>query len=174
MSDPDPEYVDLLRRLKDGDGDPEELVEALHSRYLALPRGGTTAGRGYPYPDPTDPIAEGADAIRALAEAIGALDQPWTVVAPASGWSTGSSSSQFALMRRDLMIFTRGTLYGGTAGSTAATVPTWARPRITVTVPVPNTGGSASTMTINSAGVVTFAGTTAGLSSGQISWMVAN
>jgi hypothetical protein len=30
---------------------------------------GTTAG-GLPYPEPTDPIAEGADAIKALAEAI--------------------------------------------------------------------------------------------------------
>lgn len=32
---------------------------------------GQTA-RGYPYPDPGDPIRDGADAIKALAEAVGA------------------------------------------------------------------------------------------------------
>jgi hypothetical protein len=31
---------------------------------------GTTAKWGYPYPEPTDPVADGAAAIRALAEAI--------------------------------------------------------------------------------------------------------
>ena len=31
---------------------------------------GTTPILGLPYPDPTDPLAEGADAIKALAEAV--------------------------------------------------------------------------------------------------------
>lgn len=29
-----------------------------------------TTGRGYPYPEPTEPVAQGADAIKALATAV--------------------------------------------------------------------------------------------------------
>lgn len=55
-------------------GAQRDLVERLHAAYLATPSplGGTT-GAGLPYPSPTDPIAGGADAIRALAEAVGFL-----------------------------------------------------------------------------------------------------
>lgn len=175
MTEPDAEYSALLVQLAGATpGTPaaDALAEQLHTRYLAIVRGGVTSTRGYPYPDPTDPVAEGADAIRALAEAIGSLDQPWTVVPPASGWQTGTGNSQFAIMRRDVVVFTRGTLHSGTG--TAATLPVWARPRATSTVVIPQASGGASTITINATGAVTFAGTPMGLSSGQTSWMVAN
>lgn len=52
--------------------DPARLLaifDEMHAAYLAEARGAVTLG-GLPYPSPTDPIAEGADAIRALAEAV--------------------------------------------------------------------------------------------------------
>ena len=57
----DPEY---LARVAAGD------FEGAQARYRELVRGGTTPGTGLPYPNPTDPVAEGAAAIRALAEAV--------------------------------------------------------------------------------------------------------
>lgn len=48
------------------------LYDELHAAYLAAPRGGTTTSQKLPYPDPTDPVANGANAIRALAEAVDA------------------------------------------------------------------------------------------------------
>ena len=55
---------------------------------------GTTVG-GLPYPEPTDPIAQGAAAIRALAEAIDLTQwEPWTSFPVATGWSVGTSQLQ--------------------------------------------------------------------------------
>lgn len=65
-----------------------DLAEQLHATYLALALGGTTPG-GYPYPDPTDPVASGADAIRALAEAA---DPMATKFADAATQNVGSGS----------------------------------------------------------------------------------
>jgi len=92
MSTPDPDWVNLRRQLVQLAGadnpDPQQLVELtekLHARYTQLQRGGVTAG-GLPYPYPLDPVAEGADAIRALAEAIPVMAAgsatSGTVVAP--------------------------------------------------------------------------------------------
>lgn len=67
MSTPDEQYEQLLRAAEDAA--TPELLEQLHARYIELLRGGTTVS-GLPYPYPTDPLSEGADAIRALAEAI--------------------------------------------------------------------------------------------------------
>ena len=75
MTNPDPQYVALMGEIVEAgeSGASAETVGALldqmHARYLDLVRGAST-GDGYPYPDPTDPLAEGADAIRALAEAL--------------------------------------------------------------------------------------------------------
>lgn len=67
----DDEYADLLRQYRDQP--TPELRDRLHARYVALREaellGGTTSS-GLPYPDPSDPVAGGADAIRALAEAL--------------------------------------------------------------------------------------------------------
>jgi hypothetical protein len=76
MSTPDPEYVAIRQQIEDATADDRNadvttLVEALHARYEALVRGANTPD-GYPYPSPTDPLMEGADAIRALAEALAA------------------------------------------------------------------------------------------------------
>lgn len=75
MTTPDPTYVALMGQLltasEGGASDAEisTLADELHAQYLGMLRGASTAD-GYPYPDPTDPLAEGADAIRALAEAL--------------------------------------------------------------------------------------------------------
>jgi hypothetical protein len=72
MTQLDPEYAALLATLYDAEesGAPtEELVAALHARYLEVAPA-AVAANGLPYPLPTDPVAQGADAIRALAEAI--------------------------------------------------------------------------------------------------------
>jgi hypothetical protein len=72
----DPQYVALLQQLQAPDlPEPERvaLVEQLHARYLELREInalGGVATNGLPYPLPTDPLAAGADAIRALAEAL--------------------------------------------------------------------------------------------------------
>lgn len=101
MSEPDAQYFELLAQAAalDPDADASAIFEAMHSRYLELVRGGTTpTPNGYPYPDPTDPIAEGADAIRALAEALNnrtmmtlAQDALTAKVLPTS-WPEGISS----------------------------------------------------------------------------------
>lgn len=66
----DAEYADLLRQYLAAP--TEQLRELLHNRYQALALGDTTSA-GLPFPDPADPVAAGADAIRALAEAIDPL-----------------------------------------------------------------------------------------------------
>jgi hypothetical protein len=69
----DPGYAALVQRLHEAEpGSPEaaELIEELHARYVEVVGfGGQTPG-GLPYPLPTDPVAQGADAIRSLAEAL--------------------------------------------------------------------------------------------------------
>src|SRR5215831_5401731 len=91
MSTPDPDYVAIRQQIEDATGtdphaDVTSLVEALHARYLDLVRGGST-GRGLPYPSPTDPLMEGADAIRALAEAI----NPWLYPQASGNQSFGTA-----------------------------------------------------------------------------------
>jgi hypothetical protein len=73
MTAPDTQLEDLYARLR-ADLDPDErtaLEDEAHARYLELIVGlSAVTGTGLPYPVPTDPISQGADAIRALAEAI--------------------------------------------------------------------------------------------------------
>lgn len=72
MSTPDPALEKLFQQM-DGPGITQaeriDLEAQAFARYKDLVRGGT-AGNGLPYPSPTDPISEGADAIRALAAAV--------------------------------------------------------------------------------------------------------
>lgn len=73
---PDPTWTELAAQLLET-ADPAaqaRLIDQMHAAYLAAPSplAGTTPS-GLPYPSPTDPIAQGADAIRSLAEA---LEQP--------------------------------------------------------------------------------------------------
>jgi hypothetical protein len=65
----DTEYAQLLAQLL---ADPANATirEALYARYVEISPLGGTSTDGYPYPVPTDPVAQGADAIRALAEAL--------------------------------------------------------------------------------------------------------
>lgn len=171
MTEPDPQYVELktqLAQLAQDDPAAAALIEQLHSVYLGLVRGGVTAS-GLPYPDPTDPISEGADAIRALAEAIGANDHPWTNVTPASGWTTGTGTAAFAVMRQGGIVFQRGGFNGGTLGQTAGTLPVWARPVSNATPQISSGSGATSYMSlIASSGAVQPFG--AMLSSNSASW----
>lgn len=65
----DAEYAELLRQYVAAPTD--QARELAHARYLlAVAALGGTTGAGLPYPDPSDPVAGGADAIRALAEAL--------------------------------------------------------------------------------------------------------
>jgi hypothetical protein len=62
-------WADIAARLfSAAPDDRPALIEELHQAYLADPR--ATTPNGLPYPAPTDPIAQGADAIRSLAQAI--------------------------------------------------------------------------------------------------------
>lgn len=73
MPTPDPDYVALRNAaLSALNGSPAQLeaIEAAHQVYLQLDRGGRTPA-GMPYPSPLDPLFEVADAIRALADALG-------------------------------------------------------------------------------------------------------
>jgi hypothetical protein len=74
LTRPDPALESLFQRLRDAPpGEDPAVIAALEGeafqRYSDLERGAATAS-GLPYPSPTDPISEGADAIRALAEAL--------------------------------------------------------------------------------------------------------
>lgn len=89
----DAEYIRLVRAGE---------MEAAHARYLELERGATTPG-GYPYPDPTDPVAEGAAAIRALAEAVQArmvLSLNNTGALPIAAGATITIQYGFAYVKR--------------------------------------------------------------------------
>lgn len=105
------------------------LDEQIYAGYLELTRGGTTP-RGLPWPSPVDPLWEGADAIRALAEAVDAQTtaiyaaiaaRPQTearsvVVTPGP---SGNLTIQF------LRAFAAPPIVVATNGETAATADQW-------------------------------------------------
>lgn len=133
MTTPDPQYVDLLGQITAAEASgasPDAisaLTEQLHTRYLALVRGGTTP-HGFPYPDPTDPLAEGADAIRALAEAIDAKDTGWINLALINGW-TNQSGRTVQYRRIFGIVYLRGRPLGSSStSSTMGTLPAGFRP----------------------------------------------
>lgn len=55
-------------------------------------------------------------------------DQPWTTLTAATGWTAGTGTNKPQVKRVGTRITYKGSLFGGTAGSTATTVPDWARP----------------------------------------------
>ncbi len=65
--------------------------------------GGTTPTGGLPYPSPSDPVSGGADAIRALAEA---LDPAWTNLTLASGWAAeaGFTTLRYRVVAKMLQV----------------------------------------------------------------------
>jgi hypothetical protein len=82
------QYEDILvevRRTPAG-AKRDALIEKLHAVYLDLKSGTTTSG--LPYPSPTDPVAQGADAIRSLAEAV---DSHMYGMVIAGGLATGNT-----------------------------------------------------------------------------------
>jgi hypothetical protein len=170
MTTPDPQYIDLLGQIhaaEQAGGSTDPLVEQLHTRYLELVRGGTT-GNGYPYPDPTDPLAEGADAIRSLAEALTnrtvtvlpsnsvAESDPFTAyprgistvdlsTAAGASWPTGSSSTVMTIVAaadRAVQLAYRNTAGTNTFGYYRSGNPSGWSPWIGATGPFGEAGGS--------------------------------
>lgn len=90
LTDPDPQLEALYQQMRDAPpgADLTELGGKAYSRYLELiePRASQNNPYGLPYPSPTDPISQGADAIHALADAAGILRG--TVACAASGLTT--------------------------------------------------------------------------------------
>jgi hypothetical protein len=123
-----PDYLALfaeLAALPPGDPAAPALIDRLHAAYLVTPRGGTTGG-GLPYPSPTDPVAAGADAIRALAEAVDpyVADTGWADLTLKNGWTaaTGNRSPQFRRIGK--VVYLRGRAVGAASTSTTlATLP---------------------------------------------------
>lgn len=110
---PDAEYVALYRRLRAEGG--VDLADQLHARYLQLERGAVTPG-GLPYPSPSDPVAEGADAIRALAQA---LDGAWIpITAFLNGFSAATPAPAYAIAGNTIWL--SGRLYRSSAPSFVA------------------------------------------------------
>jgi hypothetical protein len=114
MTLPDPRYVTLLTQLLEAetagdDAAAAALADLLQARYLELERGGTTPA-GLPYPNPTDPVAEGASAIRALAEAIDpfADDTGWLTPPLVSGYVATAANETPQCRRRGGIVYWRG------------------------------------------------------------------
>lgn len=133
------------------------------------------------YPNDTSPVAPLENlfstlatsvqvALTAFRTSLSGLDQPWTTLTPASGWTAGTGSSSPQVMRRGTMIFFKGSLFGGTG--TATTMPSWAQPARATTIPIATNSGAAATATISSAGLVTFPGAVAGLGTQQASYSI--
>lgn len=89
LTAPDPQLEAIYQEMRDAPpgADLVALADRAQSRYLALidPRA-TTPGSLLPYPLPTDPISQGADAIHALASALDYLKG--TTAVAASGVTT--------------------------------------------------------------------------------------
>jgi hypothetical protein len=103
----DPEYLALLLRLKEAEpGSPEaaQLVEQLHERYVEVIGFGGTTAAGLPYPLPTDPVAEGADAIRSLAEAVERATLNGSARARASAGTGGYPQSTWFTVPLDQLV----------------------------------------------------------------------
>jgi len=79
-----------------------------------------TTPKGLPYPDPADPISDGADAIRALAETFDGLTDIVTAgfFTPAAGWTI--SGGMFARLAFATVQVQIGLQYGGAAVSVPA------------------------------------------------------
>ena len=65
-----------------------------------------------------------------LASAPPSTDQPWTdlTVVSGSGWTRNTGTGRPRICRRGDQVIYTGGVYGGSAGSTAFTLPQWARP----------------------------------------------
>lgn len=96
--------------------------------------------------------------------------QPWTTLVAASGWTAGTGLNAPQVMKVGNTVWYRGSLYGGSAGTTATTLPEWARPSRTSRVWVGVSSGSAY-MRIFTGGAVQPAGSIEAET--QTSWSVA-
>lgn len=124
---------------------------------------GTTPG-GLPYPEPTDPVAAGADAIKALAQAVEPERVPvWTPITPPANWQNltgGYTPAGYSLTGSVVRVRGHLQYIGATALTGASTVlvlPAEARPTVNHDYVTWLAGGSAATalrMLINTVGNV--------------------
>lgn len=71
------------------------------------------------------------------------FERPWESVSAAPGWTAGSAPANRAeVSLQGGTAFFRGALYGGPGGTTAATLPEWARPTRTIVKATFGSGGS--------------------------------
>lgn len=120
----------------------DELTEELQQTYLETVRGVTPGG--LPYPDPGDPVADGANATRALAEALDpkVADTGWLPLTLGPGWQTPTGASQASICRIGRQIFLSGEVFGGTTGTIFAYIPDGFRPRTRIGDTTPRASGS--------------------------------
>lgn len=87
---------------------------------------GTTSPLAFPYPEPTDPIAQGADAIKNLANAIDdALGDAWVILSLGSGISVASGYPAPAVRKvTPWCAVVRGAVTSSAAISAQATIAT--------------------------------------------------
>lgn len=66
-----------------------------------------------------------------------ASDQPWTNLTAETNWTANTGANAPKVKRVGTRVTYSGGLFGGPAGSTSTTLPSWARPTATVRVAVP-------------------------------------
>lgn len=127
-----------------------------------------TANMGLPYPANTDPLAQSAAAIQALAGAVdGAfgVTTGWTAVTFQNAWANvGAGFQNMEYKKVGSRVYLRGTIKTGAIGSIAFTLPAGFRPPASLQFPAPSSNAYGQ-ITIASTGTVTVnVGNTAGVS----------
>lgn len=121
---------------------------------------GITAN-GLPYPNPSDPVSGGADAIRALAEALDVVggDTGWVNISVAPGFAAqGSPGPQ--VRRLGIVVYSRGGWQGtglsANGTSTVGTLPVGFRPVVAAHIIRAGTtvGGASAGMFVNTNGSI--------------------
>ena len=72
---------------------------------------GTTALLGLPYPDPTDPLAQGADAIKALAQSVEDRAAPTVIYAPGVALTGGGAFANIQALTIPAAPYARGVMF---------------------------------------------------------------
>lgn len=117
--------------------------------------------KGLPYPLPTEPVAEGAQRIRELAEAIATVE-PWHVIGAAgepgfqNSWVNYGAPFSTAAFYRDGAgrVWLKGTLKNGLGSEYCFGLPAGWRPAEQVSFKIYSQGDTAALCSIQTSGVV--------------------
>lgn len=128
---------------------------------------GNTANLALPYPENTDPLANMALAVKALAEAIDAGvggSAGWTAVVFQNSWVNFGGTYQVAQYKKvGKRVYVRGAIKTGASGTVAFTLPAGYRPAANVIFTLA-AGGAYGQADIATTGTVTITGTNAAVS----------